>query len=442
MSESQDAAGVGVAGGYDPDVNVPAIPRPAATVALMRPSRGGFEVLLTQRPTTMAFAADVHVFPGGAIDAGDADPRAAARSRPASDSQEAAARVAAVRELFEEAGVLLADARGAWPGGDRVAEARAGLLDGTATIADVAEALDVDLRTDLLAPLSRWVTPPFVDRRFDVRFFAAQLPAAATPSFVGDEVVAHRWITPRAGLDERAAGTIGLWVPTSATLQQLEHVRTFDQIRERLGPRRPEGIRILDEVPGVVRIVLPAAGAVEGQSVNAYLVGTRDLVAVDPGDPSDAAAETLLELARKRDATIVGVVLTHADPDHAAGAEALAGRIGVPIFAGPGAAHDLPHEIVALADGTRMPVGDIELTVLATPGPRADHIALAAGTFVLVGDLVGPGPSHSILGPPDTAAWGASLDRLAALGPLRLLPGHGDPPRDAAVAIEAARTRR
>ena len=406
---------------------------------LLRAARGGLEVLLTQRPATMAFAADMHVFPGGAIDPGDADPRVAARSRPASDSEEAAARAAAVRELFEEAGVLLAEGRGAWPSADRVAEARAGLLDGSATIADVAETLDVDLRTDLLAPLSRWVTPPFVDRRFDVRFFAAELPAAAIPSFVGDEVVAHRWITPRAALDERAAGTIGLWVPTSATLQQIEYVRSVDQIRERLGPRRAEGIRVLEEMPGVVRVVLPSAGGVEGQTVNAYLVGTRSLVVVDPGDPSDAAAERLLELARAREATIAGVVLTHADPDHAAGAEALAGRIGVPIFAGPGAGHDLPHDVVELADRSRMPVGDMELTVLATPGHRADHIALAADEFVLVGDLVGPGPSRSILGPPDVDAWRASLDRLAALGPVRLLPGHGDPPRDAAAAISAAR---
>jgi len=406
---------------------------------LLRPGRGGLEVLLTQRPPTMAFAADVHVFPGGTVDLGDADPRVGARSRPASDSEEAAARAGAVRELFEEAGVLLADARGAPPSADRVAEARAGLLDGSATIADVAETLDVDLRTDLLAPLSRWVTPPFVDRRFDVRFFAAELPAGATPSFVGDEVVAHRWITPRAALDERAAGTIGLWVPTSATLQQLEHVRSFDQIRERLGPRRAEGIRVLEEMAGVVRVLLPSAGGIEGQSVNAYIIGLREVVVVDPGDPSDAAAERLLELARARGATIVGVVLTHADPDHAAGAEALAGRIGVPIFAGPGAGHDLPHDVVELADGGRVPAGDIELSVLATPGHRADHIALAAEGFILAGDVIGPGPSRSILGPPDVDAWRTSLERLAALGPVRLLPGHGDPPRDAGRAIESAR---
>jgi glyoxylase-like metal-dependent hydrolase (beta-lactamase superfamily II)/8-oxo-dGTP pyrophosphatase MutT (NUDIX family) len=406
-------------------VNSPATPRPAATVVLLRPAAARLEVLLTQRPATMAFAADVHVFPGGAVDPGDADDR-----------------VAAVRELFEEAGVLLADARGHWPGEEELARARAGLLDGSATIAQAAEGLGVDLRPDLLVPLSRWVTPPFVDRRFDVRFFAAELPAGATPSFVGEEVVAHRWLTPRAALDERAAGRIGLWVPTSVTLQQLEHVRSFDDIRQLLSPDRASGgIRVIDDGTGVVRIELPGAGGVEGQSVNAYLVGARELVAVDPGDPSDAAAEALLEVAAARSATIVGIALTHADPDHVAGAEALAGRIGVPIFAGPGAGGDLPHEIVELEDGALVPVGDAQLRVLATPGHRVDHVALSADNFVVAGDLVGPGPSRSILGPPDAEAWLASLDRLAALGPRRLLPGHGDPPRDPDAAIGAARGR-
>lgn len=404
-------------------MNSPATPRPAATVVVLRPGPDGLEVLLTQRPATMAFAADVHVFPGGAVDPGDADDG-----------------VAAVRELFEEAGILLADARGELAGEEELARARAGLLEGSATIAQVAENLGVELRPDLLVPLSRWVTPPFVDRRFDVRFFAAELPASATLSFVGEEVVAHRWLTPRAALDERAAGRIGLWVPTCVTLQQLEHARSFDEIRQRLSPTAPsERIRVVDEGTGVVRIELPGAGGVEGQPVNAYLVGARELVAIDPGDPSDAAAEGLLEVARARTATIVGIVLTHADPDHVAGAEALAGRIGVPIFAGPGAGRDLPHDVVELEDGALIPAGDARLRVMATPGHRADHIALIGDGFVIAGDLVGRGPPRSILGPPDRTAWLASLDRLAGLAPRRILTGHGDPPPDVSRAIDASR---
>jgi hydroxyacylglutathione hydrolase len=97
--------------------------------------------------------------------------------------------------------------------------------------------------------------------------------------------------------------------------------------------------------------------------------------------------------------------------------------------------------VVELEDGALVPAADTPLRVLATPGHREGHIALVGDAFVLAGDLVGPGPSRSILGPPDVAAWHASLDRLAALGPRRLLPGHGDPPRDTAAAIDAARER-
>ncbi|MDQ6795162.1 MAG: NUDIX domain-containing protein, partial [Chloroflexota bacterium] len=175
------------------------VPRPAATVVLLRPGPDGLEVLLTHRPATMAFAGDMHVFPGGAVDPADGDPL-----------DPAAFEVAAIRELFEEAGVLLADPRGTPPTPHDVAVAREALLDRAHTIFEVAARLHLELRTDLLVPLSRWVTPPFVERRFDVRFFAAELPAGIEPSFVGGEVIADRWLTPRAALAARAAREIGM----------------------------------------------------------------------------------------------------------------------------------------------------------------------------------------------------------------------------------------
>jgi glyoxylase-like metal-dependent hydrolase (beta-lactamase superfamily II)/8-oxo-dGTP pyrophosphatase MutT (NUDIX family) len=389
-------------------------PRPASTVVLLRPGLGGLEVLLTHRPATMAFAGDMHVFPGGAVDGADG-------------TGEAGFEVAALRELFEEAGVLLAEPRGKSPVPETVAAARAALLDGSATFVEVLEGLDVTPRFDLLAPLSQWVTPPFVERRFDVRFFAAELPADTEASFVGDEVFAHRWLTPRAALEARAAGEIGMWVPTSATLQQLEHVTSLDDIRTRLAPGEPTTIRLVEESDDVVRIVLPGAGAVPGQEVNAYLVGRHDLVVIDPGDPSDAAADAVLALAAEREAQIAGIVLTSPEPDHAAGAEALAGRIHVPVFAGIGAGRWLPYEVRELRDRDTVPVGDIPLTAIATPGPRAEHVALVAPETAsfFVGDLVGPGPSRAILGPPDAPAWLTSLDRLGALAPRSLFPAHG-----------------
>lgn len=406
------------------------VPRPAATVVLLRPGPDGLEVLLTHRPATMAFAGDMHVFPGGAVDAADGDPE-----------DPAAFEVAAIRELFEEAGVLLADPRGTPPTPHDVAVAREALLDRAHTIAEVAERLNLELRTDLLVPLSRWVTPPFVERRFDVRFFAAELPAGIEPSFVGDEVIADRWLTPRAALAARAAGEIGMWVPTTVTLQQLEHVERFAQIKDRLTPGEPGAISSAEEAPAILRVALPEAGGVQGQEVNAYLVGRRDFVVVDPGDPSDAAAEALLGAAQLRGGGVVGIVLTSSDPSHAAGAEALAGRIEVPVYAGPGAGQALAFSVEEFQHAAALPVGDVVLTVLAAPGPRPDHVALVAAEegAVFAGDLVGPGASRSISGPPDVPAWLASLDRLANLAPRLVLPGHGEPPSGPVAAIDARR---
>ena len=432
-----------------------AVPRPAATVVLARPGADGLEVLLTQRPSTMAFGPSLHVFPGGAVDPGDAAVAATVRSRRDAaaagaafagemDPDEAlAAHVAGIRELWEEAGVALVEGRGAPPSEAALEAARGRLLSGEATIGDVADALDVELRTYRLWPFSRWVTPPWAGRRFDVRFFLAELPATTEPTFVSGEVVAHRWTTPRAALDAMAAGEIALWVPTSATLQPLEHAESVAAAATRLAPGPSAPIRLEETATGVVRVVLPGAGGISGQSVNAWVVGRRELVVVDPGDPSEAAADALLALADSRLGTIAAIAITHADADHAAGAEALSLRLGIPLFGGPGAGRDLPADVTELRDGDRVPAGDLPLLALTTPGPRSDHTAYVAPDegLVLVGDLVGPGPNRSILGPPDVPAWLASLDRVGALGARRLLPAHGDVPADTTTAIETQRRR-
>src|SRR5262245_313513 len=152
----------------------------------------------------MAFAGDLFVFPGGRVDDGDADPRLGASPF----------EVAAIRELFEEAGVLLA-ARRAGGEADPAAliGARRALVFGETTFGAVVAALDLRLRADLLTTISRWTTPPIMPRRFDTQFFAAELPPGAEPTFTTDEVVEHRWLTAHDALDGMAAGELGMWVP-------------------------------------------------------------------------------------------------------------------------------------------------------------------------------------------------------------------------------------
>ena len=427
------------------------IPRPAATVVLLRPGPSGPEVLLIQRPSTMAFAPDAYVFPGGAVDPTDAD-SSIALGYPLSAEEMAvrlgggitpgdalAFHIAAIRELFEEAGVLLAEPVAGPPA--RWDEVRSALLADQVSFADVCRRLGVVPAISRLAPFSRWVTPRSLERRFDARFFVAELPPGAEPAFAEQEVVSHRWITPGDALDESAAGTIELWPPTSATLQELEHVSSFDDVVERMAPGPSDPIRVVDEGQWLIRVVLPAAGGISGQPVNAYVVGTRGVVIVDPGDPSEEATDALLDVSARR-GSVTGIALTHADPDHLAGAASLATQLAVPIWVGASSAGLIPSDRRIVSDGVHVTAGEIELIAVQTPGHRSGHVSFVLPDGSLIaGDVVGPGPNRSVLGPPDVEGWLDSLDRLEALRPRRVYPGHGDPPRNVGAAIGETRAR-
>ena len=359
-------------------------PRPAATVVLLRHGTCGLEALLTQRPSSRAFAGDMHVFPGGRVDPADADPALVDRSEVSGDDASAAlggdvepepalaAHLAAIRELFEEAGVLLADTTASV---GLVADGRSALLRGDATLASLATDLDLRLRTDLLVPLSRWVTPPTMPRRFDARFFAALVPEGVEATFEGGEVVAHIWSRPADALAAMAEGRLAMWVPTSSTLQQLQHARSIEEIRDRLAPGILGPIEVEELSPEVTRIVMPAGGGVAGQPVCAYLVGRRRFVLVDPGDPTGPGLDRAVALAAGRGGTIEAIALTHVDADHAAGAEGLAESLGIEVLTGPGGGRPLPYPVRELADGEVLAVGDVPLRVVHAPGPRPDHLA-------------------------------------------------------------------
>ena len=216
-----------------------------------------------------------------------------------------------------------------------LAGARDRLLTDAGAFPAIVDALDLRLRTDLLAPLSRWVTPPTMDRRFDARFFAAPMPDDAELRLVGDEVVAGEWSTPRAALEAMAAGSIGLWLPTSVTLQQLEHVASVEDLEARATPSRLGDVVVEVVADDIIRIEMPAGGGVAGQPVYSYLVGRESFVLIDPGDPTGPALERAIETAASRGGRIVAIALTHLDPDHAAGAEALMEQLDVPAFARP-----------------------------------------------------------------------------------------------------------
>jgi 8-oxo-dGTP pyrophosphatase MutT (NUDIX family) len=213
----------------------PATPRDAATVMLLRDgSAGGLEVYMLRRQPSMAFAPGAMVFPGGSVDPRDADEQVAWTGPDAAewgrifDAPPELARAlvcAAVRETFEESGVLLAG-----PSADSVVEDttseewetdRHALLDRSVSLAELLSRRGLVLRADLLRPWSRWITPVMEPRRFDTRFFAAALPAGQRPRDVGGEASAVAWIEPAEALAGGRRGELALMPPTMVSLTEL-----------------------------------------------------------------------------------------------------------------------------------------------------------------------------------------------------------------------------
>jgi 8-oxo-dGTP pyrophosphatase MutT (NUDIX family) len=171
-------------------------PRQAATVILLRGGEQTLEVLLVQRTAKAHFMGGVWVFPGGAVDEGDAraeDPAGGA----------SALRRAATRELREEAGIALSD-------------------------------------VDELVEFSRWITPAEVRRRFDTHFFLAALPPGQDPHVDGEECVAYRWFTPDAALAAHRTGEIALVFPT---IKHLERLCSFPSVDVLLSESRGREVR-------------------------------------------------------------------------------------------------------------------------------------------------------------------------------------------------------
>ena len=222
---------------------VPVEPRLASTVVLMRDP---FEAYLIRRVATMAFAASMYVFPGGGVDPRDS---AVTMTDPWGDRlgrDEATARAivcAAVREVFEESGVLLAghDAASviADVSGPDWESARLDLIDRKLGFAEFLADRGLVLRSDLLTPWSRWITPEFEPRRFDTYFFVAALPLGQRTRDVGGEADATAWCAPADATD----GRYTMLPPTQVTLTELAEFSRVEDVfaapRDAKNPIRP-----------------------------------------------------------------------------------------------------------------------------------------------------------------------------------------------------------
>lgn len=218
----------------------PAVPRPAATVVLLRDSARGPEVLLLRRVRSSGFVPGAYVFPGGRVDADDASPELEARLH-GLDAPTAAARMglkgdavppalayvlASIREAFEETGLLLARHGSGDPVASaardaRMAAARDRLLADEDAFASILSDLDVRLDGSAVAYIAHWITPVVEPRRYDTRFFAAAVEGDSEVSVNAAEMSDAVWLTPRAALARHGEGRLPMVFPTVHTLETL-----------------------------------------------------------------------------------------------------------------------------------------------------------------------------------------------------------------------------
>jgi 8-oxo-dGTP pyrophosphatase MutT (NUDIX family) len=239
-----------------PDASPPRLPpapaRLASAVVLAR-SRvaGGIEVLMVRRHAQSDFAPDVYVFPGGSVKPGDreaeATPGLCAPAGSGTTALGSGLRVAALRELFEEAGVLLAYRRDV-PlvieprDAARIAASRAELSAGRATLGSIAAREGLRLATDALLPWAHWITPEAFPKRFDTYFFLTEAPREQVATHDEIEVTASVWVSPEDALAGYARGEFPLVFATVRQLSALAGLPDVAAAQGRFGGRTPETI--------------------------------------------------------------------------------------------------------------------------------------------------------------------------------------------------------
>lgn len=258
--------------GDRPGVAEPVPAKLASTVMLVRDDDGPLEVFMLRRVGSMAFAASMHVFPGGGADTRDAEDElpwagpSVEEWAELLETDEASARMlvaAAVREIFEETGVLLAspvDDAGGAPALDpeTSADLRSRLVAHEIGFGEVLLEHHLVLRSDLLRYRAHWITPEVEPRRYDTRFFVAAVPAGQEPDGDTSEADVSEWVRPQAVLDAFADGDLLLMPPTIVCLEQLAEESTVSGALAQeiaIAPVMPE--LVITEAGPAMRAPLP-----------------------------------------------------------------------------------------------------------------------------------------------------------------------------------------
>jgi len=404
-------------------------PKPAVVCIVQRDDGA---VLLGRRNPSLRFMGGHYVFPGGRIDADEG----VAHVEGAASANEACAVHAAVREVFEETGLLLTE--GSVPPAADLRVAREAVLADPRAFDGVLERFSQTIYARAFTPAGAWVTPESSPIRFDTCYFLHRLRHDRDPELIEGEMVAVGWFQPAEARRLWHVGEIELSPPVAYTLHHLAALPQSDCLailtrstgRVRGIPKRLELCRGIHVVPLVTRTIPPAT------HTNCIVVGEAELIVIDPGaeDAEELAylqvqLDHLIELG----GAIKAVVLTHSHRDHVDGVGFVRERYGAPVWAHAATDDQVKFTVDrTIEDGEALVLaGDPEwrLRAVHTPGHDPGHLSFVEESTrtLLCGDMIAnPGSivvSREYGG--DMNQFLASLEKLIALDCNLVIPSHG-----------------
>jgi glyoxylase-like metal-dependent hydrolase (beta-lactamase superfamily II)/8-oxo-dGTP pyrophosphatase MutT (NUDIX family) len=456
---------------------LPRPPRASASVVPWRESEDGLEVFWIKRAESLQFMGGWHAFPGGGLSRRDQEielgdrPQMLDEAPPDGALPEAVLDgisdlgpidppgllICAVRELFEETGLMLGaptiESIEADVLENQLHTLRRQLLSKELDFAGLlASANQAPVVSDLVYA-GRWLTPPLGPVRFDNRFFLLnwQQTRVAQPEIIVGEIESGEWIRPAVALQKWRDGEVLAAPPILHILEVLAQVGPIAGV-ERL--QRPEErnlgpFRRIEFRPGVLLFPVRSPTLPPASFTNVYLLGTGECILVDPGSPVEEEVERLkmgLEATERRlGRRVTAIWLTHHHPDHVGGVEPLRAALDVPVLAHPATAARLRERGLKidgeLQDDQRVILpGEqpMEIRVLHTPGHARGHLCFLVeqdGSLV-AGDMVA-GLGTIVIDPPegDMSAYLRSLERLRDLAPATIFPAHGPAIRSAVAKL-------
>lgn len=412
--------------------------RVAAAVALVSGTGPDLEIYLVHRARQLRFFGDYLAMPGGVRAECDGPDQPDLGDGPA-------LRECALRELFEETGVLLDSGMRALPQGRR-SELRRALLDSDESVSASAwrDLQQMSTGDAKLREVCRIKTPAFAPVRYDTGFFLAELPSGEQPEIWPGELSGGRFQTPASFLEDWAKGERLIVPPVLVLLHRLvggdldRFVHEADAMAR--GFRRGKLHRVWFS-PGILMAALTTPTLPPATTTNCFLVGTSRLLIIDPGAPEPVDQERLFELLDElvaEGATLEAVVCTHHHPDHVGAVQAVSRRYDLPVHG-----HRLTLDRLdpgfrrgrALADGDRLDLGRApdgssgwSLEAIFTPGHDRGHLAFQDSRYgaLIAGDMIST-VATIMIDPPEghLETYMASLRRLRDLSMTTLYPSHG-----------------